>query len=219
MSTQTSAESLEYRVVLGQSGQFDLFELESQTPLVVTATPDAYESRSLKETVASLRPGNRITAFLNDTGETRDTGLFESPVYRFREVSVVNRTRAYHGFGDIPVISHAERIVTQLTKNTKGIGRATITDGQESIGRVVVFNRDYPSPAEPVFESELASLSASATPPFYVFQTATEDGRFLVHYYLTTDDCDLYRLFKDHIEAGTDEWRETKPPAEFRDSS
>jgi hypothetical protein len=206
----------EFRIILGQDGDFDLFDLTTSTPAIADADPESYDG-DLRETVERLEPGNRIRATLVPTDEVRDNGLFESPVHRFANVEVEDRTRSYAGFGDVPIVGAADKLVTRLTMEQKGIGRANITSGDQYIGRVVVFNRDQSSPAEPVFEKELQSLREYGEPPFHVFQTATDDARFFVHYYLVTDDCALAEAFLKHIEAGDDEWRETKPPAEFRD--
>jgi hypothetical protein len=50
-------------------------------------------------------------------------------------------------------------------------------------------------------------------PPFYVFQSATEDGRFFVHYYLVSEDSELYDGFTQHVAQGDDSWEETAPPS------
>jgi hypothetical protein len=213
MTDSDEPDALEYRVIVGREQRFDLFEIGSGTPLIVTADPERYEDASVRETIRSLEPGNKIQATLEATEDAVDTGLFESQVYRFTHVAVSDRTRTYHGFGDIPIVDHAEAIVTKLGKTGNGIGRATIKENGNEIGRIVVFNRDHPSPAEPVFESELESMHELGAPPFYVFQSATEDGRFFVHYYLVSEDSELYDGFTQHVAQGDDSWEETAPPS------
>ena len=201
MSTDTNTELIsgEFLVIFGYEGGFDLFDLETSTPILVTANSESYDDNTLQDTLTSLDAGNHITATLEETGEVRETAIFESPVYRFKTLDINDRTQFYQGYGDIPVVGSAQDIVTKLTKSGAGIGRATIRDGKMTIGRVVVFNREHPTPAEPVFERELQSLREFGEPPFHVFQTATDDARFFVHYYLVTTETKLGSAFLDHI--------------------
>lgn len=189
-----------YRIILGQEGEFDLYDIDRAMPLIVAADPDDYEDDNLSSTLEDLAPGNKIEATLVDSGDTRETELFDSQLWRFEDVELLDRTRAYHGFGDIPIVSAAETLVNRLLREGKGIGRADIRSGDDFLGRVVAFNREHPSPAEPVFEDEMDALRDHGEPPFAIFQTATEDARFFVHYYLVTDDCRLAEAFKSRLD-------------------
>jgi hypothetical protein len=98
---------------------------------------------------------------------------------------VVDPTELYHAFERIPVTETAERVISSVQSNGKARGRAVLREDGTEIGTLVVLDIQNIPPNNLVFEEELSRLAETAAPPFYVFQTATDDFSFLVQYYVT----------------------------------
>jgi len=190
----------EYRVVVDEEDYVEVFNLDDESPASVIKSHPEY-STEISNEIENLNSGNKISATIKKTHLKQDNGFFDDTVWMFTDLTILDNTRTYHAFGDIPIVSVAEKLLNRLAKSEDAdIASVDITNNSgDNIGKIVTFDRDYEG-LQSVFEDELDNLRQESSPPFEVYQTATKQARYFIHYYIGETDSNLANVLRANIE-------------------